>query len=184
MLYLATIISLALLAKAFESYAAALSSFKESLLYTNLFALSIMALLGIVQYSGIKKIVKFQNVAIIINVAILVAFAPAGLINMKPELMAPILYPSSNKILFSLAITFFLHEVFRIITHTSEDIVNPKKNLMKAIFTSFAITTVLYTALAIAVFGNLEVDKVIEAKDFALAETAKPIFGFIGFTII
>jgi amino acid transporter len=58
-----------------------------------------------------------------------------------------------------------------------------KKNLLREIYISIAITMVLYTALAIAVFGNREVDKVIEAKDFALAETAKPIFGAIGFTI-
>jgi len=184
MLYLATIISLALLAKAFGSYTTALLNLKESLLYTNIFALSIMTLLGIVQYFGIKKVVKFQNVAIIITLIILVAFATAGLINMKPELMAPSLYPSSNKILFSIAITFFSYEGFRIITHTAEDIVNPEKNLIKAIFISIAITMVIYSALAFAVFGNLEVDKVIEAKDFALAEAAKPIFGAIGFTII
>jgi amino acid transporter len=184
MLYLATIISLALLAKAFGSYAAALSNFKGSLLYTNLFALSIIALLGVVQYFGIKKIVKFQNVAIIITITILVAFATAGLINMNPKLMAPALYPSTNKILFSLAITFFSYEGFRIITNTAEDIINPEKNLIRAIFISIAITMVLYTALAVAVFGNLEVENVIEARDFALAETAKPIFGAIGFTII
>ncbi len=184
MLYLATILSLALLAKAFGSYATALLNLKGSLLYTNIFALSIMTLLGVVQYFGIKKLVKFQNVAVLITIIILVAFAIAGLINMRPELMAPSLYPSSNKILFSIAITFFSYEGFRIITNTAEDIVNPEKNLMKAIFISIAITMVIYTALAIAVFGNLEVDKVIEAKDFALAETAKPIFGTIGFTII
>ena len=184
MLYIVTIITLALLSKAFGSYAPALLNLKGSLLYTNIFALSIMALLGIVQYFGIKKVVKFQNVAVVITIIILVAFAIAGLINMKPELMAPALYPSSNKILFSLAITFFSFEGFRIITNTAEDIVNPEKNIMRAIFISIAITMVIYTALAIAVFGNLEVDKVIEAKDFALAEAAKPIFGIIGFTII
>ena len=184
LLYLATLITLALLAKAFGSYAAALLHLKGSLLFSNMLALSIMTLLGIVQYFGIKKIIKFQNIAIIITIIILVAFATAGLINMKPELMAPKLYPSANKILFSIAITFFSYEGFRIITNTAEDIVNPEKNLVRAIFISIGITMVIYTALAIAVFGNLEVDQVIQAKDFALAEAAKPIFGTIGFTII
>lgn len=184
MLYLANIIALALLAKAFGGYAAALLNLKGSLLFINIFGLLIITLLGIVQYFGIKKVVKFQNVAIVITILILVVFATAGLINMKPELMAPALYPSSNRILFSIAITFFSFEGFRIITNTAEDIVNPKKNLMKAIFISIAITMVIYIALAIAVFGNLEVNKVIEAKDFALAEAARPIFGTIGFTVI
>lgn len=184
MLYLASLIALALLAKAFGSYAAALLNLKGSLIYTNIFALSIMVLLGIIQYFGVKKVAKFQNVAVIITIIILVAFAIVGLISMKPELMAPALYPSSDKILFSIAITFFSYEGFRIITHTAEDIVNPEKNLTKAIFISIGITMVIYTALAFAVFGNLEVDKVIEAKDYALAEAARPAFGVFGFTII
>ncbi|MDM8159591.1 APC family permease [Labilibaculum sp. K2S] len=184
MLYLASLISLALLAKAFGSYAAALLNLKGSLIYTNIFALSIITLLGTIQYFGIKKVVKFQNVAIIITILILVVFATVGLIYMKPELMAPALYPSSNKILFSIAITFFSYEGFRIITNTAEDIVHPEKNLTKAIFISIGITMVIYTALAFAVFGNLEVDQVLEAKDYALAEAARPAFGVFGFTII
>jgi amino acid transporter len=184
LLYLSSIITLALLAKAFGSYAAVLFNLNESLIYINIFALSIMVLLGIIQYFGIKKVVKFQNVAIVITIIILVIFATVGLIYMKPELMAPALYPSSNKIFFSIAITFFSYEGFRIITHTAEDIVNPEKNLMKAIFISIGITMVIYTALAYAVFGNMEVDKVIEAKNYALAEASKPVFGALGFTII
>ncbi|MDA3894236.1 MAG: APC family permease [Salinivirgaceae bacterium] len=184
MLYLASLIALALLAKAFGSYAAALLNLKGSLIYTNVFALSIIALLATIQFFGVKKVVKFQNVAIIITILILVVFAIAGLIYMKPELMAPALYPSSNKILFSIAITFFSYEGFRIITNTAEDIINPEKNLTKAIFISIGITMVIYTALAFAVFGNLEVDQVIESKDYALAEAARPAFGVFGFTII
>ncbi|MCL5129291.1 APC family permease [Algibacter sp. L4_22] len=184
LLYLSSIITLALLAKAFGSYAAVLFNLKESLIYINIFALSIMLLIGIIQYFGIKKVVKFQNVSIVITIIILVIFATVGLIYMKPELMAPALYPSSNKILFSIAITFFSYEGFRIITHTAEDIVNPEKNLMKAIFISIGITMVIYTTLAYAVFGNLEVDKVIEAKNYALAEASKPVFGNLGYTII
>jgi len=184
MLYLASILALALLAKAFGSYAVALLNLKDSFLSPNIFALFILALIGTIQFFGVKKLVNFQNVAIIVTIIILVVFAIAGLINMKPELMAPDLYPTSNKILFSIAITFFSYEGFRIITNTAEDIVNPEKNLTKAIFISIAITMLIYTALAVAVFGNLEVDKVIEAKDYALAEASKPVFGMLGFTIV
>jgi amino acid transporter len=184
MLYIASLIALALLAKAFGSYTVALLNLKGSIIYTNIFALSIMVLLGIIQYFGVKKVAKFQNVAIIITIIVLVTFATVGLIYLKPELMAPALYPSSNKILFSIAIVFFSYEGFRIITNTAEDIVNPEKNLTKAIFISIGITTVIYTSLAFAVFGNLEVDKVLEAKNYAVAEAARPAFGVFGFTII
>jgi amino acid transporter len=42
----------------------------------------------------------------------------------------------------------------------------------------------LYVAISFAVFGNLPVEKVVAAKDFALAQAALPTFGSIGFTIV
>jgi amino acid transporter len=42
----------------------------------------------------------------------------------------------------------------------------------------------LYVAISFSVFGNLPVNKVIAAKDFALAQAALPVFGHIGFTVV
>jgi len=50
--------------------------------------------------------------------------------------------------------------------------------------TAILLVMVLYVATAFAVFGNLPVEKVIEAKDFALAEVAVPLFGQVGFTVV
>lgn len=184
MLYLSSIIALALLSKAFGSYAAALFKVKDSLLYVNIFSLASVVLLGTIHFIGLKKVVKFENFATILTIIILIAFAVAGLWHMKPELMAPNLYPTPNNIFYSIAITFFSYEGFRIITNTAEDVPNPGKTVPRAIFISILITMTIYTALSIAVFGNLEVNEVIQAKDYALAEAAKPAFGMAGFTII
>jgi hypothetical protein len=43
---------------------------------------------------------------------------------------------------------------------------------------------ILYVTVALAVFGNLDVQQVIEAKDYALAEAARPVFGLVGFSIV
>jgi len=184
MLYLSSIIALALLSKAFGSYAAALFKLKDSLLYINILSLASVLLLGTIHFIGLKKVIKFENLATILTIIILISFAVAGLWYMKPKLMAPELYPAPNKILSSIAITFFSYEGFRIITNTAEDVPNPGKTLPRAIFISILITMTIYTALSFAVFGNLSVNDVIQAKDYALAEAAKPAFGMAGFTII
>jgi len=184
MLYISKLIALALLSKAFGSYAAALMDMKNDTLYVNIFSVTILFLLGLIHYFGIKKVVKFENASTLITVIILLVFAVVGLLYMNPELMAPNLYPAGNKILFSIAITFFAFQGFSIIAHTAENIPNSGKTLPKAIFISIAITLVIYTSLAVAVFGNLEVNEVINARDYALAEAAKPVFGMLGFTII
>jgi amino acid transporter len=48
----------------------------------------------------------------------------------------------------------FHYEGFRIITHTAEvSLIEEQGNLSRAIYISIAITMVVYTALAITVFG-------------------------------
>jgi len=61
---------------------------------------------------------------------------------------------------------------------------NPKKTVLKAMFLAIGVVTVLYVSVSIAVLGNLPLDEVIKAKDYALAEAAKPVFGELGFKIM
>jgi len=114
----------------------------------------------------------------------LVVFALVGLAYVTPERLSPQSYPPVPVILYSVAITFFAYEGFRIITNAAEDMENPARTLPRAIMTSIGLVMVIYVALAIAVFGNLPPEKVVAAKDFALAEAARPAFGAAGFTIV
>jgi amino acid transporter len=61
---------------------------------------------------------------------------------------------------------------------------NPSKTLPRAMIASILLVMLLYVAIAFAVFGNLSVNKVVAAKDFALAQAALPIFGHIGFSLV
>ena len=70
------------------------------------------------------------------------------------------------------------------ITNTAEDMPDPSNTLPKAMMASVVIVMVLYVAISFAVFGNLPVEKVIAAKDFALAQAALPVFGQVGLTVV
>jgi len=83
-----------------------------------------------------------------------------------------------------LAITFFAFEGFRVITNTAEDMESPEKTLPRAMITAILLVMLLYVAVSFAVFGNLTTDKVIAAKDFALAQAAMPISGHWGFIVV
>ena len=118
------------------------------------------------------------------KVLILIGFAVTGLIFSKPELLSPSLYPESKMVLYSLAITFFAFEGFRVITNAAEDMPDPARTLPRAILLAIVLVMLLYIAVALALFGNLDVEQVIKAKDFALAQAAYPVFGAAGFTIV
>lgn len=42
----------------------------------------------------------------------------------------------------------------------------------------------MYLAVALAVRGNLDLGEITEARDFALAQAAQPVFGSIGFRVV
>ena len=81
-------------------------------------------------------------------------------------------------------IIFLAYEGFELIANTAENIKEPKKNLPRAYFTAVIFVILLYVLVSMVTVGNLPVDKIISAKDYALAEAARPFLGAIGFSLI
>lgn len=184
MLYYSTLVGLSLVAKAFGAYASALTGFGASVQAVNAYAVAILLFLGLVNFRGVRRVAEFENMVVGIKVAVLFLFLVAGLITMRPDLLAPALYPGIRPILFSLAITFFAYSGFSVITNAAEEVKNPAKTLPRAMFLAIVTVIVLYTGVALAVYGNLTVEEVVKANEYALAEAAKPVFGMVGFTIV
>lgn len=185
MLYFSAIVSLSLVAKAFGNYAVTfLPSTANLQLWRNIFTVGIIILFVLINLKGAKDVAVWERVTVGIKFVVLAALSITGIVCLNPDLLSPSYYPPTNDIFFSLAITFFAFEGFRVITNTAEDMPNPSKTLPRAIMTAILLVMLLYVAIAFAVFGNLSSDKIIAAKDFALAEAALPIFGQIGFTVV
>ena len=185
MLYIAALVALALVAKTFGSYAVTFFTLGESShLWVNGFANSIIIVFVLINLEGAGSVARWEKPIVAFKVLILIGFAVTGLIFSRPELLSPSLYPESKMVLYSLAITFFAFEGFRVITNAAEDMPDPARTLPRAIFLSIILVMLLYIAVALAVFGNLDVEQVIKAKDFALAQAAYPVFGTAGFTIV
>jgi amino acid transporter len=79
---------------------------------------------------------------------------------------------------------FVAYEGFELIANAAPDIVNPQKNIPKAYFQSVIFVILLYIIIAIITVGSLGFDEIATAKDYVLAEAAKPMLGSVGFTII
>jgi len=184
MLYFAAIVSLSLIAKAFGNYATTFLQDVNVGLWRHIFTTGIIVLFVIVNLQGAKDVAVWERAIVAIKFTVLVVLSIAGIFYLKPSLLSPADYPPAMDIFFSLAITFFAYEGFRVITNTAEDMPEPEKTLPRAMMVSILMVMLLYIAVAFAVFGNLPAEKVIAAKDFALAEAALPVFGHIGFTVV
>lgn len=185
MLYFSAIVSLSLIAKAFSNYAITFLPINEPpILWRHLFSSGIIILFVLINLKGAKDVAVWERVTVGIKFAVLTGLSIAGIMYLDSSLLSPQYYPPSKDIFFSLAITFFAFEGFRVITNTAEDMPDPAKTLPKAMMTAILLVMLLYVGIAFAVFGNLSVEKVISAKDFALAEAALPLFGQVGFTVV
>jgi len=184
MLYIAAIVSLSLIAKTFGNYAATFLPNGAGEYWHHFFTVCIVLIFVLVNLRGARNVATWEKLTVAIKFTVLVVFAVVGLIFLKPEMLAPAGFPPTSSIFFGLAITFFAYEGFRVITNTAEDMPDPARTLPRAIMTSILLVMLLYVAVALAVFGNLPTAAVVNAKDYALAEAARPIFGQLGFSVV
>ena len=78
------------------------------------------------------------------------------------------------------ALGILAYKGFTTITNSGGEIVDPHKNVGRAIIFSIAICVVLYVLVALAVGGNLTIGEIVASRDYALAQAARPAFGNAG----
>lgn len=140
MMYFAAIVSISLIAKAFGNYAVTFfpSNLQNNYLH-HVLAVGIVVFFVLINLKGAKDVAVWERVTVAIKFLVLVALSVAGIMAMKPELISPQYYPPVSDIFFSLAITFFAYEGFRVITNTAEDMPNPSETLPQAMVISICL---------------------------------------------
>lgn len=182
--YLSAMVAIAMVAKTFGTYANMLVSNIPSPLITDLFGAGILILFALINLAGSSIIAKSENVIVILKLSIIILFTVIAFFYLKPDLLSIKDAPPVVNVFSSIALTFFAFEGFRVITNTAEDMDDPDKLMLKAMTVAIVLVMVLYVAVTFAVFGNLPLPDIIKAKDYALAEAAKPAFGENGFVIM
>ena len=97
---------------------------------------------------------------------------------------------SAGGFLSGVALAILAYKGFTTITNSGGEIVEPHKNVGRAIVIAISICVVVYLLVALAVGANLTIEEIVKARDYALAEAARPAFGnyglwfTVGFAII
>jgi amino acid transporter len=180
--YLASMVAIAMVAKTFGTYASML--IHDNVSFANIYGVGILLLFMFINLAGSTIIAESENIIVIIKLSIILIFTIAVSFYIKPELLSPKDAPPIINVFSSIALTFFAYAGFSVITNTAEDVPNPQKTIIKAMIIAISLVMLLYIFVTFAVFGNLPLDKIIKAQDYALAEAAKPVFGETGFIIM
>jgi amino acid transporter len=178
------IISLALYATAFGSYAATFVTRTPSALLLKSLAVAVVVLLTVVNAFGARLMGRSETVIVAAKVAILVLFAAVGVWFIRPGYLSPELWPETQSILFGAGVLFIGYEGFGLVTNAAADMRNPRTMLPRALYTSVILVIVIYLAVSLTVSGNLSDYEIEQARDYALAQAAKPFLGEFGFRLI
>ncbi|WP_019414656.1 APC family permease [Paenisporosarcina sp. TG20] len=180
------VINQSLVARTFGTYTLQLFDGEQSSYLVPLLGVGLLTIAFLVNISGNSFIQSFTSIASILKIAGLSIFAIAGLwvagFSFKPATNdgGSLADPSNINYIAAVALTILAFKGFTTITNSGSEIVKPKKNVGRAIMISISISLLIYLLLAWAVSSNLSLSGIINAKDYALAEAAKPAFGSYG----
>jgi amino acid transporter len=183
LMYVSMVVSESLVAGTFGAYT--LRLFPDNFAgYASILGILLLVTAYIVNILGNKVIGATATFTAIVKVAGIALLAIAGLIasgfaditgNYIPKNTEAL--PPGFGFVAALALAILAYKGFTTITNQGGDIKNPHKNLGRSIVFSILICTLIYVALALAVAGGLSIPEIIEAKDYALAAAARPVFG-------
>ncbi|WP_456323555.1 APC family permease [Hydrogenimonas sp.] len=175
--------TLALYAYTFGSYGAAMIGFAGNYFVRTTLAFAILSIFLFINLKGVRDVGKSEDVIVFSKVAIMLSLGVAGLFFLHTEHFVPFFDKGYSTVLLSGAIVFVAFEGFQLITNSVVETDNPERNTPLSIYISIIIVTIIYITLALSVMGILTFEQIQAAKEYAIAEALKPVFGEWGFVL-
>lgn len=182
-LWLSYLVTLALYATAFASYAETFFNHQSFILHHGLISIAIIlpALLNLV---GAEIISRSETIIVILKLLLLAVVIASGVAFIEPSRLAVSNWAPFSAVVPAGMIIFVAYEGFELIANSAEDIRNPEVNLPRAYYLSVGLVIALYVLVAILTVGVVPEDTIASAKDYVLAEAARPALGQFGFGLV
>ena len=174
--------TLALYATAFGAYGATLLSGTGApgALSGGLAALVLIGFLAI-NLRGAKTSGATELGIVAVKLAILAAFAVAGLRTAQVRHFQPLFDRGLLAPFTAAALIFVAYEGFELIPNAIDEMENPQRNLRRALVIAIVATTIVYVTVALAALGNLTPAQIAHDQEYVLAVAARPTMGAIRF---
>lgn len=183
--WLSYVVSISLLSKGFTGYFLPLLHLDNSYMNFAIVETILISFFVFLNFFGSKAVGKSEIFIVFTKITILFIFILSGIWTIKYQNLVPSFSSTANYGLLNASVIFFLSYIgFGIITNASENLRDPEKNIPKAIYSSIFIVLAVYVLISVVTLGNLSLQKVITAKENAIAVAAQPFLGNFGFFLI
>jgi amino acid transporter len=147
----------------------------------------LVCLFAYINYRGASESGKAGNIITIVKLAIIGVSIAFGLhvLGIRPDWKAPFddfLPRGLGGVFMAMGLTFIAFEGYEIIAQCSEEVVNPRKNIPRAVFLSLVIVIPVYLLVAIVAIGAIDSGSLPswqylgQYKEIALVEAARQFF--------
>jgi len=184
LLWLSYIIMLSLYAYAFGSYGQIFFPAATQVIWKHVLISMVIVFLTLLNVLGARAVGKSEVWIVGMKVTILFVFIAFGIAHVNFHHLTPNTWAKPISLFAGGMIIFLAYEGFELIANTAKDVKNPQRTLPKAYYSSVGFVIVLYVMISMVTAGNLSVSQIVAAKDYALAEAAKPFLGHTGYTLI
>lgn len=184
LLWLSYIVMLSLYSYAFGSYGSSFFPDSERIMWKHVLITSSVLLFTTLNVMGAKAVARSESLIVAIKLAILLSFIALGIWGVDTSHLQPSTWEPPLKLVAGGMIIFIAYEGFELIANAATDAKKPEITLPRAYFASVLFVMALYVMITIVAVGNLSLPEIADARDYALAEAARPFMGVFGFALI
>lgn len=180
------IVNQSLVARTFGNYLVQMKYLNLDTVYVPWLGLGLVFFAFFLNILSNKWIQSFSFVMAIFKALGLLILAIGGLIVSGitlPSMNVESLETSPLNFIGAIAVGVLAFKGFTTITNSGGEIAKPNKNVGRAIIISLGICLCLYVLVTLAVGSSLSLNEILIAKNYSLAEAARPTYGELGVTI-
>ncbi len=183
LMYLSMVLNQSLVARTFGTYALQLFDVAPGSALAPALGVALLLVAMVVNLVGTEAVERVSLFTAAVKIGGLVVFGGAILWLSDSGLKLGTSAPNDSGIaslLGAVALGVLAYKGFTTITNQGAELVEPRKNVGRAIVISIAVCAALYLLVSLAVASQLTVPEIINARDYALAQAARPFFGDAG----
>ena len=189
LMYFSMVINESLVARTFGTYTLQLFDSGGRVWLVPALGVGLLSFAFVVNVLGNRFVQTLSFFMAFLKIGGIATFAVAGLWISGVSLPSPASSTAGTDVgsfIGAVALAILAFKGFTTITNSGGEVQNPHKNVGRAIVISLCICTAVYFLTALAVGSSLTIEEIVRARDYALAEAARPAFGTYGlwFTVL
>lgn len=184
LLWLSYIVMLSLYAYAFGSYGAEFFPANSHELWKHLLMSGVILLMTLLNVLGSQAVGRAETWIVGIKITILTVFIISGAAGVEESRLTLDTWSPPLQLAAGGMLIFLAYEGFELIANAAGDTRNPRRTLPWAFYSAVLFVILLYVLIAAVAIGNLPLVQIADARDYALAEAARPFLGHAGFILI